>query len=74
MTISYGLTLATIFSHTVGNYFARWNGFDVGIYLLIAFLACPFSWFSVGPVRRQVFSVGLILCVLYFWVVWASME
>lgn len=74
MTVSYGLTLATIFNHTVGNYFAHWNGHDVGIYLLIAFLACPFSWFSVGPIRRQVLSLGLILCAFYFWVIWSSME
>jgi hypothetical protein len=73
MTVSYALTLLAIFNHTVGRYVDRWHGFDVGIYFLISLFACIFSLIGQSPIRRQVFSAGLLLSVLYFWVIWASM-
>lgn len=75
MTISYGLTLAQIFSRDIERYlFNRWHTSDMAVYLLISFLACVFALVSRSPIRWQVFGSGSILTILYFAMFWSLMD
>jgi hypothetical protein len=75
MTVSYGLTLAQIFSPVVEHYFFNlWHTSDMAAYLLISFLACVFAWVGKSPIRWPVFCTGLLLTVLYFAVGWSLMD
>jgi len=67
MTVSYGLTLAQIFSPKFERYlFPKWHSNDIGVYFLVSLLACPISWVGKGPIRNQVLALGILLSVLYF--------
>jgi hypothetical protein len=67
MTVSYGLTLAQIFSPKLERYlFSKWHSNDIGVYFLISLLACPISWVGKGPIRNQVLALGILLSILYF--------
>ena len=67
MTVSYGLTLAQIFSRSFERYlFSKWHSNDIGVYFLISLIACPVSWVGKGPIRKQVFALGILLSILYF--------
>jgi hypothetical protein len=66
MTISYGLTLARLSSEPVGQFFRGWHEKDHALYFAISLLGCGFSWFDRGPIRHQVFTTGVLLCIYYF--------
>jgi hypothetical protein len=75
MTVSYALTLAQIFNHSVEPYFfSRWHTNDFAVYLLISFLACVFALVRKNPIRWPVFTTGLLLTVLYLAVGWSLMD
>ena len=75
MTISYGLTLAQIFSPDIATYFFnRWHTNDLAAYFLISLLACVFALVNRSPIRWQVFGSGSLLTVLYFAAGWSMMD
>lgn len=75
ITLSYGLTLAQIFSPDIERYFfSHWHTSDMAVYLLISFLACVFALVNRSPIRWQVFGSGSILAILYFAMFWSLMD